>query len=64
MASASHTGQSEKVSVYRAYKNGDATEEDVREVFGDDFTEFEEFNDLMRVVSNTTTNEPSDDLFC
>lgn len=50
--------------VYRAYRNGEATEEDVREVFGDDFPEFEEFHDLMEVVSNTTTNEPSDDLFC
>ena len=64
MASASHTSRSEKVRVYRAYRNGEATEEDVREVFGDDFTEFEEFHDLMKVVSNTTTNDPSDDLFC
>lgn len=64
MASASHTSRSEKARVYRAYRNGEATEEDVREVFGDDVTEFEEFEELMEVVTNTTTNEPSDDLFC
>lgn len=64
MASASRSARLEKVRVYRAYQNGEATEEDVREVFGDDFRDFEEFHDLMEVVSNTTTNEPSDDLFC
>lgn len=64
MASASHTTRSEKVRVYRAYQNGEASEEDVREVFGDDIEEFEKFNGLMEVVRDTTTNEPSDDLFC
>lgn len=64
MPPASRTARSEKVRVYRAYQNGEATEEDVREVFGDDFEEFEEFDDLMAVVRDTTTNDPSDDLFC
>lgn len=53
----------EKARVYRAFQQGEATLEDVREVFGDDFEEFEAFADLMDVVEETTTNEASDDLF-
>lgn len=64
MASTSRATRSEKVRVYRAYQRDEATLEEVREVFGDDFEEFESFDSLMDVVRNTTTNEPSDDLFC
>ncbi|WP_115862417.1 hypothetical protein [Halorussus litoreus] len=63
MAMASATRE-EKARIYRKYQQGDATMDDVREVFGDDIDEFEEFDALMDVVSESATNEPSDDLFC
>lgn len=63
MASASHSSRSEKARVFRAYHNGEASEEEVREVFGDDFEQFTEFSDFMAVVEESTTNEATDDLF-
>lgn len=63
MAMASATRE-EKARVYRKYQHGEATMDDVREVFGDDIDEFEDFDSLMDVVRESTTNEASDDLFC
>jgi len=54
----------EKSRVYREYRNGEASEEDVCEVFGKDVEEFEAFDSLMDVVDSTPTNEATDDLFC
>ena len=50
--------------VYREYRDGEVSEEEVREVFGKDVEEFEEFDSLMEVVDSTPVNEATDDLFC
>jgi hypothetical protein len=63
MSSTSSASRSERVRVYRAYRRGEASKEDVREVFGEEIDEFESFNDLMQVVAETPTNEPDADLF-
>jgi len=61
---ATQATDAEKSRVYREYRNGEASEEEVREVFGKDVVEFEEFDSLMEVVDSTPTNEVTDDLFC
>jgi hypothetical protein len=55
---------SDKARVYRVYRADEAYLEDVRDVFGEDIQEFEDFDALMALVDATPTNEPSDDLFC
>jgi len=53
----------EKKEVYKAYVMGDASEFEVREVFGADFNEFEERRELVDLMSDTPNKSPSDDLF-
>jgi len=53
----------EKEQVYRAYVRGEASVDEVREVFGDDFEEFTERRELVEVMEETPNIEPSDDLF-
>ena len=52
----------EKERVYRRFLQGDATEEDVREVFGDDFDEFVERREFVAAIKETPTNSASEDL--
>lgn len=56
--------EEEKSRVYREYRDGEVSEEEVREVFGKDVEEFEEFDSLMEVVDSTPVNEATEDLFC
>lgn len=63
METASDANREEKARVYHEYRQGEATADDVREVFGDDVEEFENFEEMMQVVRDSTTNEASDDLF-
>jgi len=53
----------EKEQVYRAYVKGEASEAVVRDVFGDDFEEFEKRRELVSLMEETPNKEPSDDLF-
>lgn len=55
--------ESEKSKVVRAYRRGDATRADVRDVFGGDIGEFEDFEALMDLVDSTPTNNATGDLF-
>lgn len=56
------TMSEEKARVYRDYQRGEATMDDVHEVFGDDIGEFERFIGMMDIVRESTTNEVSNDL--
>lgn len=64
MATTPESTQAAKVRIYRAYQRGEVTEDEVREVLRDDFEEFESFAESMELVSDSVTNEATDDLFC
>lgn len=52
-----------KVRVYRAYQRGEATEEDVRGIFGENIDEFESFGESMKLVVDSVTNDAAEELF-
>jgi len=54
---------SDKKEVYEDYLRGEASEPEVREVFGADFEEFEERRELVEIMEDTPNKEPSEDLF-
>ncbi|QLG63322.1 hypothetical protein [Halorarum salinum] len=57
------TGNEEaKERVYRQYCLGEATEEDVEEVFGEDFDEFLRRREFKDSLQRTPTNEATDAL--
>lgn len=52
----------EKVRVYRRYILGEASEDDVREVFGEEFSEVKSRREFISLVEETATMGPADDL--
>jgi len=54
---------SERKEVYEDYLRGEASESEVRDVFGADFEEFEERRELVDLMDETPNKSPSDDLF-
>jgi len=54
---------SERKEVYKDYLQGEASEDEVREVFGDEFEEIDERRKLVTMMKKTPNREPSDDLF-
>jgi len=54
---------SDKREVYEDYLRGDASESEVREVFGAGFEEFIARRELVDVMEGTPNKSPSDDLF-
>ncbi len=52
-----------KLRVFRAFQRGEATEEDVRSVFGENIDEFESFEESMELVTDSTTNDAAEELF-
>jgi len=54
---------SERKEVYEDYLRGEASESEVREVFGADFEEFMARRELVDVMEGTPNKSPSDDLF-
>lgn len=60
----SQATEAEKKRVYRRYCRGEATEEEVKEVFGEEFEEVRQRREFISVIKETPTNSASEDLFC
>jgi hypothetical protein len=64
MQSGDSPSHEEEIQAFNDYRWGDITMDAFRSVFGDESSVARDHAELMAVVETSTTNQPSEELFC